>query len=153
MSMESSPGKKPRKKFKLSWHFYVICALIVTAAVALFYHFSRVEEYAYELADLEVMRNAEDTAKLLWFEKAPNEPVEYWYVPGELRLIPITDPMPPHCGMGTKKAGGAVRAFEAKTGNSYGYSESEDYRNKALHVTVNNINGSLSITVDWVICS
>ena len=151
--MDYFTGEKPRKKFNLSWHFSVVCAVVVAVALALFSHFSRVEEYAYELADLEVMRNAEDTAKLLWFEKVPDEPMEYWFVPGELRLIPVSDPMPAHCGMGTKKVGGAVRAFEAKTGNSYGYSEHEDYRNKALHVTVNNNNGSLGIMVDWVICS
>ena len=150
--MDYSTGEKPRKKFNLSWHFYVVCVVVVVVAAAFFYHFSRIEEYAYELADLEAMRNAEDTARLLWFEKAPDEPAEYWFVPGELRLIPVTDPKPAHCGMGTKKTGGAVRAFEVKTGKSYGYSEHEDYRNKALHVTVNNNNGNLNITVDWVDC-
>lgn len=143
--------KRAVKKRKLSWHFYVACAVVAVIAILLFCHFGRVEEYAYEMADLEVMRNAEDTAKLLWFNKLPDEPVEYWFAPGELRLLPITDPIPRHCGMGTKRAGGAIKDFEAETGKAYDYSEREDYRGKSLCVTVSSVNGALDIRVHWVI--
>lgn len=138
-------------KRRLSWHFYVVCTVVVVAAAVFFWHFRRMEEYAYELADLEVMRNAEDMARLLWYGKLPDAPVEYWFSPGELSLRPITEPIPRHCGMGTKMTGGAVKDFKEKTGKTYNYSEHDDYRDKALLVTVDNSNGTLDIRVDWVI--
>lgn len=151
IAMDSSKHRNQRKTFKLSWHFYAVCFLVAVVAVAVSFHFSRIEEYAYEMADLEVMRNAEDTAILLWRDKLPDTPVGFWYLPGELRLIPDTEPMPIRCGMGTGKAGGAVSDFEAKAGKNYGYSEHEDYRDKALHVTVSKSDDDLDIRVNWVV--
>lgn len=137
-------------KTKLSWHFYVVCAIISVVVMIIATRFRIEKEYPYEMADLQAMRNAELTAVLKWKDKLPEETTEYWYNPNSFELIPASEPKPESHGLGRKGKGGAVREFEADTGLSYEYDEGTDYTGKVIHVTVSNKGGDLDIKVDWV---
>lgn len=137
-------------KRKLSWHFYAVLAIVLIMALAFTIYFRRREEKACELADLLVMQNAYDTALLLWHDRFPEEPEEYWYRPKDMRLIPASEPMPPACGMGSERKGGAAKAFYSEAEKLFDYSETEDYTDKSIRVTVSEENGALHIVVDWV---
>lgn len=134
-------------KTKFSWHFYAACGIIVIVLLTINAHFLRKEEFAYEMADLQAMRNAEAAAMMIWKDRVPEEDTfNMW----NLSLIPTSEPMPESVSLGTAKRGGAVKAFEAETGLHYDYLENENYRGKILHVAVSGASGSTEITVDWV---
>ncbi len=102
------------------------------------------------MADLQTMRSAEAAASFLWRDRLPEEPVEYWFEPATIQLIPISEPMPASYGAGTRRNGRAVKVFEDQTGTSYAYSGREDYTDKILHVLVSNEDGDLHVSMDWV---
>lgn len=139
-------------KRKLSWHFYAVIIIVISVFAAVGAYFVKHEEYACEMADLQAMRSAAMAAEALWYRKLPEETVDYWYDATSFSLVPITDSKPSPCGSGTSRFGGAVKDFVDKTNGSYGYSEYEDYRDKVLHVTVDNNNGTLNIAVEWEAC-
>lgn len=127
----------------------VVCiALLILGAAML--HVSKENEYRAETADLLGMRDAELAAKAVWNGKLPAEPVEYWYDANSFTLIPVEEPKPNPCGLGTKRSGNSIEKFEEKNETSYGYSMNEDYRDKVLHVVVRDEGGELQIDVDWV---
>ena len=139
-------------KTKLSWHFYAVCAVVAAAAIAVCIYFNLMEESAYETADLQAMRDAEAAAMLLWREKLPEEPIEYWYKPQDMKLISVSESMPAPYGMGTERRSGAVKSFVNETGKAFDYSSVEGYTDKVLHVIVSSKDEVLDIRVDWVQC-
>lgn len=137
-------------KKKLSWHFYAVCSVIAIITVIMFAHFSSQEEYACEMADLQTMRSAQAAAVLLWHDSLPEGPVEYWFDTKTLLLVLASEPMPDPYGVGTKRVGHAIKAFDGDTGSSFDYLENEDYTDKILHVVVSNKDGNLDLRLEWV---
>lgn len=143
-----------REKFivkgKHSWHFYTACATIVAIIIIFSAYLEKIEEYSYEMADLQAMRNADVTAMMKWKNKLPDEMTEYWYDPHSFELIQTNNPKPESHGLGRKRKGGAVEEFESDTNVSYEYDEGTDYNNKVIRVIVRNEEGKLDIRVNWV---
>lgn len=138
-------------KRKLSWHFYAVLSAVLALALAATAVVLRKTEFAYEMADLQAMRVAYTSAELKWKGKLPEEPVEYWYDGEAYTLVPASEPKPKPCGAGTRLRGGAVRAYQAETGDLFdAYSEAERCVGKLPRVTVWQENHALRISVDWV---
>lgn len=137
-------------KKKLSWHFWLVCGVIAVIAVLMSIHFSRKTEYACEMADLQTMRSAEAVAALMWRDKLPEDPAEYWFDSRTMQLIPTSEPMPEPYGAGTKRNGYAEKDFQDQADASYDYSGREDYTDRVLHVFVSSQDGRLNIAIDWV---
>ena len=136
--------------YKLSWHFYAVLLIVMSIAFTVGVYFVKTEEYAYEMADLQAMRAAFESAKMIWYNKLPEETVEYWYDADNYTLVPITEAIPAPCGEGTRRFGGALRDFKSQAQMNFtNYNESEDYKGKIPHVVVNEEAGELMISVDW----
>lgn len=144
-------GERDSMKLK---RLFIILALIGTAAgvaaLVILHSFSQKLEHDLEMVDLQGMRGAEAAALLLWRDRLPEEPVEYWYDPAAFTLLPAQEPKPKHGGKGTQRAGGALKDFEAETGKHYDYTETRDYNGQVLHVTVGSEDGTLRVDLDWV---
>ena len=130
----------------------ILIALALAAASALtaIHLLGQRTEYNLEMADLQGMRVAEEAAQLLWKDKLPEEPAEYWFNADSFTLVPIDEPMTMVYGAGTEKAGGAMKDFEAETGKHFDYSETQSYKGMLIHVTVRDNEGTLQVDVDWV---
>lgn len=125
-------------------------AAVISVAFTLIHLLGQRMEYKLEMADLQGMRAAEAAAQLLWKDKLPDDPVDYWFDAGTFTLVPGDEPMTMVYGAGTERAGGAVKDFEAETRKHYNYSETQSYSGKLIHVTVKNDEGTLLVDVDWV---
>ena len=129
---------------------FIIIAVVVSGFIVAYQFMLRNTEKANELADLQAMRGAEATAKMMWIDEVPEKPEEYWYSANTFELIDATESKPAPYGMGVKRSGGAKKDFQAETGLVYEYSENEDYRDKVIHVVVNKDDaGELRITMNW----
>ncbi len=128
----------------------IVLALAAAIALTVIHLLGQRTEYNLEMADLQGMRVAEASAHLLWKDKLPEEPTEYWFDAGSFTLVPGTEPMTMVYGAGTEKAGGAMKDFEAETGKHYEYSETQSYNGMLIHVTVKDNEGTLQVDVDWV---
>ena len=137
-------------KIKLSWHFFAVCLIVINVTATVYAYYSRNEEYAYEMADLQAMRCAEELAQATWYDTLPTEPVKYWFDAANYSLILESDPKPAPYGMGTKRYGGAVKSFQKETNLFFQYNESEDYRGKILLITADKDAGQLTVGVNWV---
>ena len=135
----------------LSWHFYATLLIVANIAITVFAFYVKNVEYAYEMADLQAMHSALQSAVLKWKDKLPDEPVEFWYDAAAFSLVPASDNKPLPSGAGTQRFGGAKKDFQQTSGLSFvSYNESESYIGKLPHVTVYGENGELMVSVDWV---
>ena len=134
----------------LSWHFFAACLIVINLTSTVYAYYSRNEEYAYEMADLQAMRCAEALAQAKWYDSLPTEPVKYWFDAANYSFITESDPKPAPYGIGTKRYGGAVKSFQKETNLFFQYNESEYYRGKIILVTVDKNAGKLTVGVNWV---
>ena len=138
-------------KQRFSWHFYAALLLVVNIAISVFAFYAKNEEYAYEMADLQAMRVALESAALQWKDQLPDEPVDYWYDAAAFTLVPAGNDKPSPSGVGTQRFGGAKKDFQQTSGLSFvSYNESESYIGKLPHVTVYGEDGKLTFSIDWV---
>ncbi len=135
----------------LSWHFYATLLIVANIAITVFAFYVKNVEYAYEMADLQAMRAALESAAFQWKDKLPDEPVDYWYDAAAFSLIPAGDDKPSPSGAGTQRFGGAKKDFQQTTGITFAnYNEAENYIGKLPHVMVYGKNGELMVSIDWV---
>lgn len=132
--------------------FILIGLLLASGIFAFSQALAKKTEHDYEIVDLQVMRSAEAAAMLKWKDKILEEPVEYWFVAKTAALLDISQKKPQPYGLGTSKAGGGFKDFEADTGIAYyNYSEKENYGGKVIHLVVSaDESGALHIEMDWV---
>lgn len=136
---------------KPSWHFCVALLLIISIASTVSAYYLNMEEYAYEMSDLQIMGNVASAVQIEWKNSIPDELVEYWFDATTCSLVPISDSKPFPYGLGTQRYGGAVRDFQEQTGIKFkNYSDAESYKEKLLHVAVYEQDDGISIALDWV---
>ena len=102
----------------LSWHFYATLLIVANIAITVFAFYVKNVEYAYEMADLQTMRAALESAAFQWKDKLPDKPVDYWYDAAAFSLIPAGDNKPSPSGAGTQRFGGAKKDFQQTSGLS-----------------------------------
>ena len=128
----------------------VIIAVLIGAFIMAYQFMLRKTEQSNELADLQAMRGAEATAMMIWKDKVPEEPVEYWYSANTFELIDATEAKPAPYGLGTKRSGGGSKSFQNETGLNHEYLESKDYTDKVIRVDVDKDDaGELRIRMNW----
>ena len=139
--------KQSTKKIIVIGTFALLAGLIL---LIVYLKISANTEYYYEMNDMQALRGAEATAMLIWKDKKPEAPTEYWYNAAAFELIDISEPRPKPYGLGKRRVGNAMKDFQQETGLDYAYDEGADYSDKVIRVIVDTDEaGNLRVRSSW----
>ncbi len=141
----------PKKK-DFKYQGFVLAAAGCALATGLMFAYSLLKDHEFmnEYADLQAMRNAEATVKLMQRNENLGNEKDFWYDANSFSLFPATEPAPSAYGNGSSLWGDAKDPFGQLFPNNYNYDERSDYRDMIIKVHVEEIGDEQIIDMEWV---